>query len=415
MSYRIGVDVGSTTTKIVICDGDKMLYHKYVRHFARQRDSIVSLLEEAKSVIGDKPFKYCMTGSGARTIAEHLNVPFTQEVVANSIALKKEYAKVGTAIELGGQDAKIIFFRVNEKGEQEVFDMRMNGSCAGGTGAFIDEIAVVLGIDATKMNEMASKGESLYDISGRCGVFAKTDIQPLLNQGAKKEDIALSSYHAIAKQTIGGLAQGLDIKPPVAFEGGPLTFHPKLIEVFAERLGLKEDEILVPKNPEIMVAYGAALSIEEIHKDSDEYKLTELEDKMRALTDDTASEGGDGELYFKDEKEKEEFLEKHKLMPTPDFMPSKGQVVDAYLGIDAGSTTTKLVLMNRDEEIIDSYYASNEGSPLKVAKRALLGMYDKYEKAGATLNIVAAASTGYGETRKSSPLPKGKPSREPST
>ena len=397
MNYRIGVDVGSTTTKIVICDDGEMIYHRYVRHFARQRDSIVTLLKEALSVIGDEPFGFCMTGSGARTIAGHLEVPFTQEVVANSIALKREYKKVGTAIELGGQDAKIIFFRVNEKDEQEVFDMRMNGSCAGGTGAFIDEIAVVLGIDAAKMNEMASRGEALYDISGRCGVFAKTDIQPLLNQGARKEDIALSSYHAIAKQTIGGLAQGLDIKPPVAFEGGPLTFHPKLIEVFAQRLGLKEEEILIPESPEIMVAYGAALSIDELHRESPKYRLAGLIEKMRALTDDIALEGGDGELYFKDEKEKEEFLKKHRQKPNPDFVPKKGQMVDAFLGIDAGSTTTKLVLLSRDEEIIDSYYASNEGSPLLVVKRALLGMYDKYKKAGATLNIVATASTGYGE------------------
>ena len=397
MSFRIGVDVGSTTTKIVICKDGEMIFHKYVRHFARQRDSIVSLLKEAEGVIGDQSFKYCMTGSGARTIAEHLGVPFTQEVVANSIALKREYSKVGTAIELGGQDAKIIFFRENEKGEQEVFDMRMNGSCAGGTGAFIDEIAVVLGIDATKMNEMASKGESLYDISGRCGVFAKTDIQPLLNQGARKEDIALSSYHAIAKQTIGGLAQGLDIKPPVAFEGGPLTFHPKLIDVFADRLELKEDEILVPENPEIMVALGAALSIDEIHKDSADYGFTDLLERMKALAADNDSESGDGELYFTSEEEKETFLKEHKVKDTPDYMPGKGETVNAYLGIDAGSTTTKLVLMNENEEIIDSYYASNEGSPLNVAKRALLNMYDKYEKAGATLNIVGAASTGYGE------------------
>lgn len=397
MSYVIGIDVGSTTTKIALTNDGEIIFHKYIRHFARQRESIVSLLEEVREKLSGKEFKLCLTGSGARTIAEHLNVPFTQEVVANSIALRHEYDEVGTAIELGGQDAKIIFFRKNEKGEPEVFDMRMNGSCAGGTGAFIDEIAVVLGIEATDMNAMASKGESLYDISGRCGVFAKTDIQPLLNQGAKKEDIALSSYHAIAKQTIGGLAQGLDIKAPVVFEGGPLTFHPKLVDVFVERLGLKTDEILVPSSPEIMVAYGAALSVSEIHHDAVTYTIDEIEGKMRELADDNDSAGEMGQLYFENEEEKLEFEKRHKSLPAPEYKPSSGEVVNAYLGIDAGSTTTKLVLMNEDEELIDSYYASNEGSPLDVAKRALMGMYDKYHSAGATLNIVAASSTGYGE------------------
>lgn len=395
--YKIGIDVGSTTTKIALTKEGELIFHKYIRHFARQRESILSLLDEITSKVLDDDVMICMTGSGARTIAEKTGMPFTQEVVANSLALKDSYNKVGTAIELGGQDAKIIFFREDKNGEPTVFDMRMNGSCAGGTGAFIDEIAVVLGIADSEMNEYASKGTSLYDISGRCGVFAKTDIQPLLNQGAKKEDIALSCYHAIAKQTIGGLAQGLDIKAPVAFEGGPLTFHPKLIDVFAERIGLTKEDIIIPEFPEMMVAYGAALSIDDIHKNASTYKLTDIIDKLSAVSDGTESEGGDGQLYFESEAEQQSFRQKHILQDAPDFQPKAGQVINAYLGMDAGSTTTKLVLMNEDEEIIDSFYASNEGNPIDVASRALLAMYDKYIKAGATLNILAAASTGYGE------------------
>ena len=397
VELKIGIDVGSTTTKLVLTENGEMVFHKYIRHFAKQRDSIVSLLEEIKERVKDQPFRFCMTGSGSRKLAEKLNVPFTQEVVANSLALKKRYDKIGTAIELGGQDAKIIFFRQDEKDEPVVYDMRMNGSCAGGTGAFIDEVATVLGVPDSEMNSLAEQGTSVYDISGRCGVFAKTDIQALLNQGVRKADIALSSYHAIAKQTIGGLSQGLDIKPPVAFEGGPLTFHPRLGKVFAERLGLKNEDILVPEYPEIMVALGAALSIDEIHGNSDKFLIEDLISRMKAISDEDQEENGCGQLYFETEKEYEEFKKNNPHNEAPDYKPSKGETVNAYLGIDAGSTTTKLVLMNENEEIIDSFYSSNEGNPLNVAQKALLAMYDKYTKAGAKLNIIAAASTGYGE------------------
>ena len=210
---RIGVDVGSTTTKIAAIDGkDKqLLFSSYDRHHAMQLDSVCKALKKVKDVVAGNMVRLIFTGSGARGIAEHLGVPFIQEVVANSIALKKDYPQVRTAIELGGQDAKMIFFKEDKDGTLQVADMRMNGSCAGGTGAFIDEIASLLRTPVEKFHELAAEGKTVYDISGRCGVYAKTDIQPLLNQGVSLPDIALSSYHAIAKQTIGGLAQGLDI------------------------------------------------------------------------------------------------------------------------------------------------------------------------------------------------------------
>lgn len=396
-NYKVGIDVGSTTTKIVVSENDKFIYHKYIRHFAKQKESILTLLKEIRTVVGEHAVKLCMTGSGARNLAKKVEVPFTQEVVANSLALKKEYHKIGTAIELGGQDAKIIFFRDDDKGESQVFDMRMNGSCAGGTGAFIDEVATVLGVEAADMNALAEDGDSVYDISGRCGVFAKTDIQALLNQGVKKADIALSSYHAIAKQTIGGLSQGLDINTPVAFEGGPLTFHPRLKDVFAERLSLAPEDIIVPEHPEIMVAYGAALSIDEIHHGAGLYTIEELIRKFESVTAEDEESEGAGMLYFENAAELAEFKKKNPRLTPPVYAPKAGEVVNAYLGMDAGSTTTKLVLLNEKEEIIDSYYASNEGSPLIVAKRALLTMYEKYRKAGAELHIISAASTGYGE------------------
>ena len=206
---------------------------------------------------------FVITGSGGLALANHLGIPFTQEVIAVSTSLKALAPQTDVAIELGGEDAKIIYF---EGGNVE---QRMNGICAGGTGSFIDQMASLLQTDATGLNEYAKHYQAIYPIAARCGVFAKTDIQPLLNQGVAKADIALSSFHAIAKQTIGGLAQGLDIKPPVVFEGGPLTFNPKLIDVFSERLNLKENERLVPEHPEIMVAYGAALSLNGMFKEAD--------------------------------------------------------------------------------------------------------------------------------------------------
>ncbi len=219
----VGIDIGSTTTKIVAIDAaeKEIIYSDYRRHNAKQLESVYQALKRFRETFADTPLRLILTGSGAKPIAEVLQVPFIQEVVANSIALRKNYPHVRTAIELGGQDAKIIFFHRDETdGSLNVSDMRMNGSCAGGTGAFIDEIASILKVPVEEFNALAEQESCVYDISGRCGVYAKTDIQPLLNQGVAKSDLALSSFHAIAKQTIGGLAQGLDIEKPVAFEGG---------------------------------------------------------------------------------------------------------------------------------------------------------------------------------------------------
>ena len=256
----VGIDVGSTTTKIAAMDSgtQKILYSDYRRHHADQIKSVSDALRRLQEHFPDSRIYLALTGSGSKNLADELKVSYIQEVVANAIALQVRYEDVGTAIELGGQDAKIIFFRENETTHQlEASDMRMNGSCAGGTGAFIDEIASILNVPIQRFNEMAGKGTTVYDVSGRCGVYAKTDIQPLLNQGVSKENLALSAFHAIAKQTIGGLAQGLDIKSPVVFEGGPLTFNPVLIQVFAHRLGLSKKEILIPEHPELMMAWAA--------------------------------------------------------------------------------------------------------------------------------------------------------------
>ncbi|MDO4614850.1 MAG: acyl-CoA dehydratase activase [Lachnospiraceae bacterium] len=398
----IGIDVGSTTTKIAVTDPEsrELLFSDYRRHNAEQAHSVRNALLLLKEKFPEADIRAAMTGSGAKTLSEMMGTHYVQEVVANSVALAHTYENVGTAIELGGQDAKMIFFRRDETTNAlSVADMRMNGSCAGGTGAFIDEVAQVLKIPVEEMNAHAEAGKRVYSISGRCGVYAKTDIQPLLNQGIAKEDVALSSFHAISKQTIGGLAQGLDIHAPVVFEGGPLTFNPKLIDVFTERLELKPEEVLCPEKPEIMIAYGAALSLSTMFGEDEEWISPDV--LLNSLTEEKIKEhlmtSGDAPKFFASEEEQRDFIARHPLAEQIPYSPKKGETVRAYLGIDSGSTTTKFVLMDEEEEILDFFYASNEGEPLLIAKKALLKVRDRYERAGAKLEILAAGSTGYGE------------------
>ena len=264
---RLGVDVGSTTVKTVVLDPNTngVLFTRYQRHNAHQAATVRQLLTEAAGRFPDVRFRIGVCGSGGRPIAAALGGHYVQEVVANAAAIRALYPQVRTAVELGGQDAKVIFFHYDENaGWLQTSDMRMNGSCAGGTGAFIDEIAALLNVPADEFEHLAAQGKTVYSISSRCGVFAKTDIQPLLIQGAERTDIALSTFHAIAKQTIGGLSQGLELTAPIIFEGGPLTFNPTLVRVFAERLGLEEADIVRLEHPETIVARGTAIAVDEL-------------------------------------------------------------------------------------------------------------------------------------------------------
>ena len=405
MKYWIGVDVGSTTTKTVILrSGDEQIvFSRYIRHHAELQKSVCALLKEGKdSIPAGSEVMIAFTGSGSKPLADAAGVPFVQEVVANSLAVMKYYPQARTAIELGGQDAKVIFFRQNTAtGRLEVSDMRMNGSCAGGTGAFIDEIASLLKVAPEEYEALAENGTQLYDISGRCGVYAKTDIQPLLNQGVRKEDIALSALHAISKQTIGGLAQGLDIRKPVVFEGGPLNFNPALVRVFAERLELHEDEILIPPHPEVIVAYGAALSVPLLFETGGNRMPARRARELAAELDSRRAEIRTGSteapVFFKDDAEREDFFARHPHNELKRAEPKPGDHFRAFLGMDSGSTTTKFVLLGEDGELLDSFYAPNAGEPLMVAKEALIAMRQRYRDAGAELEILAAGSTGYGE------------------
>jgi predicted CoA-substrate-specific enzyme activase len=407
---HIGIDVGSTTVKTVVIQPDtkEILFSRYQRHNAYQSELVRTFLKEIVSQFPHEQYRIALCGSGGKAIAELIHAPYIQEVVANSIAVRNFYPQARVAVELGGQDAKIVFFYHDSVTNQlAVGDMRMNGSCAGGTGAFIDEIAALLRTPVEKFDSLAAGGTQVYDISGRCGVFAKTDIQPLLNQGAIIEDIALSTFHAIAKQTIGGLAQGLEICPPVVFEGGPLTFNPALIRVFAQRLGLKDSDIILPRKAELFIAYGTALAINEnfLEQESGHDRNFSPEAALTSLAMYREIVLGNSTLqninYFLNEAEKENFYARHKMQSINHNISShgiqRGDTLRVYIGVDAGSTTTKFVLIDEDENVIDSFYNPNKGEPLKVIRQALLDMHEKYSAAGVNLEIIALGTTGYGE------------------
>ncbi|WP_455136730.1 acyl-CoA dehydratase activase [Thermophilibacter sp.] len=401
----VGIDVGSTTVKVVALAGEggdrAPVFSRYVRHGARQAATAAELVEELAAAFPDARLRAALSGSGASAIADELGLPFVQEVVANSIAVRALHPEARCAIELGGQDAKIVFFeRDPNSGELTVSNMRMNGSCAGGTGAFVDEIASLLDVPVEEFDALAATGGAVHDISGRCGVYAKTDIQPLINQGVPKADIALSSMHAIAKQTIGGLAQGLDIEAPVVFEGGPLTFNPTLVRVFSERLGLAEGEAIVPEHAETMIAHGTALAVGTLFADrACELDPASAAAKLRALdARPRTSDGGPAAPpFFSSDDERRRFEERHAVPAGAPHEPVPGEVVRAYLGIDSGSTTTKFALVDEDGELVDSFYSSNEGEPLDVAVAALRELRDRYRSHGALLQILGVGTTGYGE------------------
>ncbi|OUP11038.1 acyl-CoA dehydratase activase [Collinsella sp. An2] len=401
---HVGLDIGSTTTKAFVLDpsNNETLFWRYKRHNARQAASAAEALRDVGERFPGARLRVAVTGSGARDIAQALNASYIQEVVANSIAIRELYPQVRCAIELGGQDAKMIFFHADDSGTPTVSDMRMNGSCAGGTGAFIDEMAKLLGVPSEGFEELAAQGTTVYEISGRCGVYAKTDVQPLLNQGVSRADLALSAMHAVARQTIGGLAQGIDIEAPVIFEGGTLAYNPTLVKVFREQLDLTDDDVVVPQDPQVMIARGAALSLAGLF--ADEQDDVDPVAGVAALEELQAHPVEDPDIaaaapFFATDEEREEFERRHPAeQPAPGPAAyRRGEVVHAYLGIDSGSTTTKFALVDAEGGLIDSFYASNEGKPLDVARRGLLDLKRRWDEAGVTLAIDAVGTTGYGE------------------
>ncbi len=402
----IGIDIGSTTAKTVaIKPEDKaIVYSSYERHNGKSVDCIIPHLKNIMGLSSRCYFRLAITGSQGGPIAETLEVPFVQEVIAETIAVRWLYPSVKTAIELGGQDAKIVFLSGGD--DNNITDMRMNGVCAGGTGAFLDQMAGLLAIPVEDFDTFASRGKHVYKVSGRCGVFAKTDIQPLLNQGAAKGDIALSCMHALAKQTIGGLAQGKVMESPVLFAGGPFFFNKSLLKVFKQRMHLTENDTVVPENAQVFVAYGAALSIDTaLSNTGTQTDLRKELAKLSAAKKKTASQQVYSKNpFFNSVEEKRQFRKRHAF---PVFSPAvfpAGRTVDVYIGIDAGSTTTKFVAIDGNEKVIYKFYSNNKGDPLITLTKGLLDFYNRYTNKDVRINVRGIGTTGYGEMLVASAL-----------
>ncbi len=379
---RVGIDIGSTTVKIAILnDENQIIFSAYERHFANIQETLRKIIESAYNELGDRDIAPMITGSGGLSISRYLDIPFVQEVVSVATSLKDYAPRTDVAIELGGEDAKIIYFT-------DGIEQRMNGICAGGTGSFIDQMATLLKTDAAGLNEYAKEYQAIYPIAARCGVFAKTDIQPLINEGAAKSDLAASIFQAVVNQTISGLACGKPIRGNVAFLGGPLHFLTELKEAFVRTLGLEGDAIIAPENSHLFAASGAAMNSQDegvttlgglLHKLSSEIKIEFEVNRMEPL--------------FKDKSEYNNFLKEHSVhsVAKGDLSTYEGNV---FLGIDAGSTTTKVALVGEDGSLLYSFYDNNNGSPLKTTIKAIKEIYQLLPDSA---SIVRSCSTGYGE------------------
>ena len=382
-SFRLGIDIGSTTVKIAILDNDNnIIFSDYERHYANIQETLATLLVRSKEKIKDNVTLYpSITGSGGLSLAKHLNIPFTQEVVAVSTALNDFAPHTDVAIELGGEDAKIIYFTNG-------IEQRMNGICAGGTGSFIDQMASLLQTDATGLNEYAKNYQAIYPIAARCGVFAKTDIQPLINEGATKEDLSASIFQAVVNQTISGLACGKPIRGNVAFLGGPLHFLPELKNAFIRTLKLEDDAIIAPAHSHLFAATGSAMNAKnDSHIDIDELinllqTGIQMDFEVKRM-----------EPLFATENDYNQFIDRHNAhcVKTADLKNYKGNL---FLGIDAGSTTTKVALVGEDGSLLYSFYSSNNGSPLATTIKSIKEIYSLLPK---DAKIVYSCSTGYGE------------------
>ena len=381
-TYRAGIDIGSTTVKLVVLDdNNETLFGEYHRHHANTQATLKSLLAAARDKLGECWLKFCITGSGSINLGKAMGISFVQEVVAVASALKTAAPQTDVAIELGGEDAKIIYFKGG-------LEERMNGVCAGGTGSFIDQMAALLQTDAAGLNEAAKEYKQIYPIAARCGVFAKTDIQPLINEGATKADLAASIFQAVVNQTISGLACGKPIRGCVAFLGGPLHFLTELKAAFVRTLKLTDKTTVDPENSHLFAAMGAALEAEEEESKALSELITLLEKGVQG-----SFEMPRVQPLFRDEKEYNEFCDRHSkaVVEKQELSEYKG---DCFLGIDAGSTTTKLVLIGEKGELLYRFYANNQGNPILTAQHAVAELR---EKLGENCRIVRSCSTGYGE------------------
>ncbi|MFQ9515135.1 MAG: acyl-CoA dehydratase activase-related protein [Eubacterium sp.] len=380
--YSLGIDIGSTTVKIAILDeNNNIIFSDYQRHFANIQETLASLLKKATDELGNIELAPMITGSGGLALSNHLKVPFVQEVVAVASALEDYAPQTDVAIELGGEDAKIIYFTNG-------IEQRMNGICAGGTGSFIDQMASLLQTDASGLNEYAKNYQAIYPIAARCGVFAKTDIQPLINEGATKEDLAASIFQAVVNQTISGLACGKPIRGTVAFLGGPLHFLPELKNAFIRTLKLDDEHIVAPEHSHLFAAVGAALN----HNQKIIVNITDLHEQLSNGVQ-MSMEIKRLDPLFNNQGEYAKFTERHNrdCVKKGDLASYKG---NCFLGIDSGSTTTKAALVAEDGTLLYSFYSGNNGNPLTTIIDAIKDIYSKLPK---DAHIVRSCSTGYGE------------------
>ncbi|MCR4813717.1 MAG: acyl-CoA dehydratase activase [Lachnospiraceae bacterium] len=381
-SVFVGVDIGSTTAKLVIRDGEEIIYKKYERHYSQVRTKTLQMLEDAKEYLEGKEIKIAISGSAGLGVAEAAGISFVQEVYATYALVKEKEPGTDAVIELGGEDAKIIFLKGG-------VDERMNGTCAGGTGAFIDQMATLLNVTPDELDELSLQCGKIYPIASRCGVFAKTDIQPLINQGVQKSDIAASIYQAVVNQTISGLAQGRKIEGKVVFLGGPLYYNKGLRKSFQDTLKLDDEHAIFPDYALISVALGASIFA------SNQQESSTYEDIISAIRATLSGKTTVNTMapLFASRAEREEFKARHA-KENVEYADISSYTGDAYLGIDCGSTTTKLVLMGANKEILWSYYDSNKGNPVDVVKNQLI---EVRTLCGDRITIRGSGVTGYGE------------------
>ncbi len=388
-TYKIGLDIGSTTAKMVVLDKTEttILYHQYERHQAKVQECLLTFFRQLKEQIGEASLSIHITGSVGMGVAELCSLPFVQEVVAATNYIRRNHPGISTMIDIGGEDTKVVFFQNNQ-----ATDLRMNGNCAGGTGAFIDQMAILLGVSVDELNQLALQATQVYPIASRCGVFCKTDIQNLIAKNIPREDIAASIFHAVTVQTVITLARGCDITAPILLCGGPLAFIPALRQSFAEYLNLSlEKDFVLPEKSNLIPAWGAALT-----ETTQTVDISVLIERLEKGTNQISYLGSNLPPIFKDEQEYEQWkkrLEKNGIQRT-ELKPGFQQ---ATIGIDSGSTTTKIVVLDESDRILYSYYHYNDGDPIKAVETGLQKLEEECRKKGTVLQIKGGCSTGYGE------------------
>ncbi len=388
-TYKVGLDIGSTTAKIIVLDKSysNVLFCKYERHQAKVQECLLEFFHQLKEQLGDVALSINITGSVGMGIAEKYSLPFVQEVVAATQYIRLNHPGISTMIDIGGEDAKVVFFQDNQ-----ATDLRMNGNCAGGTGAFIDQMAILLGVSVDELSGLALRATHVYPIASRCGVFCKTDIQNLIAKNISKEDIAASIFHAVAVQTIVTLAHGCDIVAPVLLCGGPLTFIPALRKSFANYLQLsQEKDFLLPENSNLIPAWGTALT-----ESSRTMTVTDLIKLLESQTGKTYRAQNSLPPILNDELEYQQWKKRMEQYGMQRTELATG-IQQATLGIDSGSTTTKIVLIDEQDRILYSYYHNNNGNPIKAVEEGLQKLYEECQKKGTILQIKGGCTTGYGE------------------